>query len=178
MRRNLGRWAATGVRPMDGNEKEKLTRYRRGAQRCGGTIGFSTETRGEMLLSSRFLSFKLQRLLFGHCPTDLSFGLFPLFGLNQRCPLYYRFEIWAHFLFFGPNQRCRCLLRRTGDPSGPLRVQFQPSVSWGCLPLPQVSYWQTSVMKWVDLPVSSALIIAHFWEIVQILFHVFSVNNV
>lgn len=37
------------------------------------------------------------------------------------------------------------------DPSRALRVQFQPSVLWGCLPPSQVSYWQTSVMKWVDL---------------------------
>lgn len=48
------------------NEKRKLTRYRRGAQRCGGAIGLWTEIRGEMLLSSGFLSFKLQSLLFSH----------------------------------------------------------------------------------------------------------------
>lgn len=69
-------------------KKRKLTRYRQGARRCGGAIGLSTETRGEMLLSSRFLSFKLRRLLFGHCPTDLSFGSISSFWTEPALSLF------------------------------------------------------------------------------------------
>lgn len=88
----------------------------------------------------------------------------------------YRFELWAHFLFLDRTSVV-AVHWRTGDRSRDLRVHFQPSVLWGSTTVPGLLLADVSDGVGGLKPVSSVLIIAHFWEIVQILFYRSSVKN-